>query len=283
MSPNLWKLLSKFNLNKAELQERAHDDGIMFDYDSSEAFEEVFWKTFDPIMEDSKTHQTIHHSKETINNFIDYKRLIINLSVEKNSSNACARYLSKNNNNLIRLTVLDREENATILLVYRNPFETARSLHCQHQKFLKNQQDNPFVLEYMNWLGHQEFGMGHKPFGFAAKKINSSLNPDQLDYWLDYWNIVYQHVLNHPSNNKIYMVHHDSMCAEPELFLKALFKVIKIADWELSLAHQINPPRKFINSEGFSPFLVESAIGIYKKLLKSKNNIFISNKESFLL
>ena len=46
LSPNLW---SKFNHNNQheKSQERAHGDGIIVDTNSPEAFEEIFWTTYD--------------------------------------------------------------------------------------------------------------------------------------------------------------------------------------------------------------------------------------------
>ena len=46
LAPNLWSRLS-FNKQDSNLVERAHGDGIKIDTSSPEAFEEIFWKTFD--------------------------------------------------------------------------------------------------------------------------------------------------------------------------------------------------------------------------------------------
>ena len=46
LAPNLWSRLSG-NKNHSAPQERAHGDGVQISTDSPEAFEEVFWKTFD--------------------------------------------------------------------------------------------------------------------------------------------------------------------------------------------------------------------------------------------
>ena len=53
LAPNLW---SKLSLNKKniDLVERAHGDGIRVSVESPEAFEEVFWMTFDEYDMDTK-------------------------------------------------------------------------------------------------------------------------------------------------------------------------------------------------------------------------------------
>ena len=47
LAPNLWSKLSFAIKKDIDLVERAHGDGIKVSTDSPEAFEEVFWMTFD--------------------------------------------------------------------------------------------------------------------------------------------------------------------------------------------------------------------------------------------
>ena len=53
LAPNLWSKLS-FNKRNVDLVERAHGDGIKVSNESPEAFEEVFWMTFDESDKDTK-------------------------------------------------------------------------------------------------------------------------------------------------------------------------------------------------------------------------------------
>ena len=46
LMPGIWKNLSKSFQKQEKAKERAHGDGIYVDFDSPEAFEEVFWRTF---------------------------------------------------------------------------------------------------------------------------------------------------------------------------------------------------------------------------------------------
>ena len=80
LAPNLWSKLS-FHKQDDVWLERAHGDGIKLSEASPEAFEEVFWKTFN------------EHDKSTIEKFKNYVGLINHKYKKK-------RYLSKNNQNI---------------------------------------------------------------------------------------------------------------------------------------------------------------------------------------
>lgn len=54
MSPNFWKLISNNFRIKGELKERAHGDGMLINFDSVEAFEEIFWSTFCKVDKNNK-------------------------------------------------------------------------------------------------------------------------------------------------------------------------------------------------------------------------------------
>ena len=53
LAPNLWSKLS-FSRKDSDLVDRAHGDGIKVSSESPEAFEEVFWMTFNENNEDTK-------------------------------------------------------------------------------------------------------------------------------------------------------------------------------------------------------------------------------------
>ena len=76
-------------------------------------------------------------------------------------------YLSKNNNFILRYKSIRKLNNCFIMVIlFRSPLEHANSLLNQHKKFCKIQKKDPFILEYMNWLGHHEFGLNQKQFSF---------------------------------------------------------------------------------------------------------------------
>jgi len=172
LAPNLWGKVSCSNTNN-EKSERAHGDGIMISTNSPEAFEEVFWKTFS--------------RKDGVSQFKDYMQLILH-SYQKN------RYLSKNNQNVNRIdTIRALLPNAKILIVFKSPLSHAHDLLTQHRSFVKVQQKDGFIREYMDWIGHSEFGLSYRPI------IENSLvysNYNDINHWLEQWLLLYSKLLD---------------------------------------------------------------------------------------
>ena len=116
---------------------RAHDDGILVDQESPEAFEEVFWRCFagDKYLFDD--HLRAHSvDPELKTRFRDYVGAILRHT-------GAERYLSKNNNNVLRIDgVLDALPNAVIIAPYREPLQQAASLLNQHRLFSTQQADS---------------------------------------------------------------------------------------------------------------------------------------------
>lgn len=279
LAPNLWKKLNKLGAREEQLSERAHADGMTIGYNSPEAFEEIFWQTFcEPVNCSSTCYGLSEPSQEALTKFAQYRCQVVYSKHQMVNGNTTPRYLSKNNNNLTRLPTLCKQKTAKILLVYRDPLETARSLLRQHQKFLLSQQEDPFTLQYMKWLGHHEFGLDYKPFCFAVSSQNPNLKPDTVDYWLDYWNAIYLHLLSHQSE-QIHLVHHDSMRAEPEIFLTKLFEVLELAADAAALSTDIKPHTTATSEflQDFLPEIMASAYATYGMLLADSRNIYTTN------
>ena len=96
MAPNTWsKITGRFQDDNVRM-ERVHADGIRIDYDSPEALEEVFWRVFGGkyVLKDRLV--SLKLTDDAIENF----RIYINLINRKYNKQ---RYLSKNNNNILRL------------------------------------------------------------------------------------------------------------------------------------------------------------------------------------
>ncbi len=196
LMPKTWSGISSlFRRHKAE-EERAHGDRVMVNFDSPEAFEEVFWRSFcgDEYIYDTalKPH---HPGEETIEQF---QRFVGNV-LTSNESDGRERYLSKNNNNLLRLpAIAEAFPKAVIFIPFREPFQHAFSLKKQHELFLSTHAQDHFSLDYMNWLGHHEFGGNHRPFRFGESGLTlEDYRPDSLEYWLCCWADSYAYVLNH--------------------------------------------------------------------------------------
>ena len=276
LAPNLWKQITRHGQKQSVTTERAHGDGILVDFDSPEGFEEVFWHTFGTRTSDPRCLGFDTPSAEALAAFADYRALVANPRTEPVPAKGIQRrYLSKNNNNLLRLPSLCADPTATVLLVYRNPVATARSLHRQHQRFCATQTESRFTRTYMGWLAHHEFGLDHLPFCFAAPEMNSALTPDDPNYWLDYWNAVYSHVLAQ-EGLRLHLVNHDALCVMPSQMFEAIFEVLGVQADAKELAKQIAAPApSSVSTDGFSPELLSRVESTHIALLTNSKSICI--------
>lgn len=279
MAPNLWKRIAAHAQKEMSCTERAHGDGIFVDYDSPEAFEEVFWRTFNYTQDDAKCFGSTTVSLEALAAFNDYRMLVANPKKRlMDKTVPLKRYLSKNNNNLLRLQYLSADPTATLFVVYRHPVATARSLYRQHKRFCAMQTEDTFTLHYMRWLAHHEFGLIHRPFCFAVNKMVTTCTPDNPNYWLDYWNAVYSHVLEQ-IDLPVCFVDHDAMCAEPQQMLESIFNVLGVEVDIPPLARQIIPPRLELSPDGeFCADMLSRTERTYRELLTSPKNVFKINR-----
>jgi hypothetical protein len=224
LMPNTWKRIS-YKKPSSEYSERAHGDGIMIGFDSPEAFEEVFWRIFCGESYIESDRLKVHEPDEVIlGKFKDY---VGNILV--NSSGR--RYLSKNNNNVLRFAGLSHAfPNSHIIIPFRDPLQQAISLLDQHLHFSKIQEDDKFSLDYMNWLGHFEFGLNQKPFFLNDEKTFEKMahyDKTDINFWLVNWKNYYQYVNDQPIHNSLFFCY-ERFCMAPSLVLDRLFEVLNI-------------------------------------------------------
>lgn len=184
LAPNFWNRLSAKGRTAGPKVERAHGDGIEVDFNSPEALDEVYWRVFsghDYIFPDRLVPYV--PDEEQIAGYRDFIRLILRRTNR-------SRYLSKNNNNLLRLgSLANAFSKAVILIPIRNPLDHARSLLRQHRRFLDA---DKFTRDYMGWLAHHEFGADHRPFAWDRTIIEG--DPLNLDYWLECWTAAHRRI-----------------------------------------------------------------------------------------
>jgi len=175
LAPNLWAQMAGTR-NAGDRHERAHGDGIMVDAESPEAFDEVYWRVMDGDAYIRPDRLLPHRPNgEIVRGFTDYMSLILKRCGK-------TRYLSKNNNNILRLpTLVAAYPEAAFLVPIRRPLQHAASLLRQHRRFSSS---DAFTNDYMHWLGHHEFGRNHRPFDFSGDPKG---DPETLDYWLRAW------------------------------------------------------------------------------------------------
>ena len=210
LAPNLWRRLSAGSARSAAARERAHGDGILVDYDSPEALEEVFWRVFaaDHYLYDGHLGP-MSPEAELVARFRRYVALI-------GHRYAGQRYLSKNNNNLLRTGLVQAAfPESTVIVPFRDPMQHAASLHRQHLRFSEQQGRDDFIRRYMSWLGHHEFGLDHRPFRFPGYRPLSRLGPDAPEYWVDLWCACYAHLLGHFGPGTMIFIGYEALCERP--------------------------------------------------------------------
>ncbi len=205
LSTNLWRIFSQYSMKNMELQRRAHDDGLLVNFDSPEALDEVFWRVFAGeryISSDGLLPMTA-----TDREIILFRKYVASLLRNTNAT----RYLSKNTNNILRLSSITRAfPNSTILVPFRNPIQQAYSLLRQHKRFLVIHSQDNFALKYMNWLVHHEFGENHRRFlvGNRVDHVYTQLN---INYWILLWINVYGFLKENLPRNAL-LVCYEKLC-----------------------------------------------------------------------
>lgn len=229
LCPLLWDQVSKGLRKPGELHERAHGDGMVVGYDSPEAFEEVVWKCgwqahyqVDRI----RPWRPEHRDLEFETSLRDYMRKVVLLSGRPG-----ARYLSKNNANIARLTLLPRLfPDCRIVVPVRNPYSHAASLARQHARFLDIHGRDRFARQYMEWLGHFEFGAALRPIDFDGWLDRlDRLSPESPAFWLRYWMAAFS-TLARQAGDRVIFVDYEGLCADPANQLQALGGALGLAD-----------------------------------------------------
>jgi hypothetical protein len=259
LMPGTWRRLSRpFRRSKAA-QQRAHGDGIYIDFDSPEAFEEVFWRIFcgqDYIFEDClRPHAA---SNEVV---VQFRRYVSRITLS--SDRTVRRYLSKNNNNVLRLGVIRKAfPNALILIPFRDPIQQAASLLRQHQKFSQNRRDSRFITAYMQWLGHHEFGPTHKPLRVENETEDPrQYDADNINYWLAQWTAIYQYLFKTAACATAFVCFED-LCESPREVLTALFDLARLPN---ASSESFNAPPAS-SPHGIDGALRARAVRVYEDL-----------------
>ena len=239
LSPNFSKLFHKKNIKK---KERLHGDGINFDNNSPEALDEVFFNNDEEFIE---------------NELLNYLQLIL---LSKNKF----KYLSKNNLNFKRIDLIKSIlPNSIFLIPIRDPLQHANSLLTQHLNFSQLQKKDDFIRRYMNYLGHNEFGLNHKPWN---DPINYQ-DCNKIDYWLEQWFLFYKNIFNKfQSNTNCYFVIYEELTKVN--YIKTLLKKINFKKFEnIDLNYFKNSNKKELNID-FSNNFYENAKNVYSNFNK---------------
>jgi len=260
-APYLWSRVSNLLNRRVSRTQRAHGDGIEIDLDSPEAFDEVYWKLYWP--EHYKNKQIALWTSDDENTMAK-KRLEecfrkITYIRRRNS----ARYLSKNNANIARLSYIPQAFPGTHLIVpVRRPAPHASSLLRQHLNFTKLQTEDEFVRRYMRDIGHLEFGLLHQPIAFENFDRSQYIKEDP-DYWLSYWIAANREIFSHSENCQLIL--QDDLRRNPNSCMNRLLENLNI-EGPLDFTRYFPATPDVTDESVFSPELLIEANTLYERI-----------------
>ena len=259
LSPNLYKYFKKKFKNPFKKKiSRYHRDGLSIDLDTPEAFEEVFWK----FIFDNNYINNNFLENNIINNYkISEFKKFLSLILIKNNKNL---YISKNNNNILRINFLKKYlNNSKFLIPFRHPLQQSISLLEQHNNFCEIQKNNLFALKYMDYIGHHEFGINQKSFKLKENYKNT-FNKESLNFWLSDWHHVYSNIFFQNRNDEnVYFFNFEKFCETPDFYIKK-FKLSEIKN-KIFIK---KPEEKKINNLDFNKDLLNKCSNLYYEMLK---------------
>ena len=242
LSPNLSKFFNKKEILK---KERLHRDGIIFDINTPEALDEIFFDNNEDFI------------KKELSNYLE----LILASYNKD------KYLSKNNLNYKRIDLITEIlPKSKFLIMIRDPLQHSYSLLNQHIHFCKLQKKNNFIRRYMNYLSHNEFGLDHRSWN---NPINFN-NFNDLNYWIEQWDLFYQDILNkYFDHENCHFILYEQLTNFD--YMKKLLKKINIVDSSnINLNYFKNFNKQIIESN-FNTFAYQNAKQTY---INFKNKSF---------
>jgi len=263
LAPNLWRKLHCSRNNKS--RQEAPDYNLMYGYKTVGFLEEYFFKVF---LKDSfisgNTLEEHEVDKRTYEDYLTYQKLIR----QKNKESI---YLAKNNNLILRYRSLRTyNPDFKIVLIFRDPLGHAYSLKTQHNRFCDMHEADPFSLEYMNWLGHHEFGLNHKVFHLELMDMCKHYDDSSISYWIAIWISYYTHILSLTKDENLYLVDYADLCARPKELLSTLGDLLKI---DLSEVQKDPYTQTNLTDPDPDPWIMEKAQSLYQDLLKYKLKI----------
>ena len=213
---------------KFKERERSHQDGIKHSINSYEALEEPFWRNYigEKYIHD-KTILKHTISQELFEKYNSFRKLVAGEKI----------YLAKNNNHLLRAEVLHQLDKAKVnktitIIPFRDPYDQANSLLKQHLLLSKMQEEDDFVLDYMDFLVHHEFGLHTKTPNLSNNNTISILyDINSIQYWLEIWYLYYLEVLKQFSNKEgFYFFCYENFRDHPKQSLEKLLSVIDLPE-----------------------------------------------------
>jgi len=213
LNPRLANIYSKLINNKnLESIERLHKDGIKISIDSPECLDEPFW---------IKENPNYFSEALSINRKYTLERLeTYNIFLSRHAFfQGKNQFIIKNNNNHLRLIQLcNFFKDDLFIILFRDPVYHSISLQNTHEKICLAQREDPFILDYMNLIGHREFGLNQTPFDYGNKQsLTKSIfdSKDKDNYWLKSWINAYSWIYDFAKEkkpNNLLIVSYEDIC-----------------------------------------------------------------------
>lgn len=259
-SPNLVnRLIQIFSKTKSKIQ-RHHKDDIYIDYESPEAFEEIFWISH---LKKKYISKELNFHNLSSKDIFDFEEFLQIYAYYNNKIN----YISKNNNNILRIKdLINKVKNSIFIIPFRDPFMQARSLHRVNNIFFKLHKIDKFTKTFFELIGHYDFGMTFRKIKFNNnyEKLNNNNNNDEfffLENWINYYNYFY----SLRKNKNIFFFNYDQFLVNPKKYLTFFFSNKFISKLNFKL---IKKQKKKISKKNINLNILNKSNLLHKKLIK---------------
>lgn len=272
MTPIFWNTILKFwkGTGGDAKSERSHQDRIMINANSPEAFDEMIWMNFVDNLHDPQQSNVQECASKP---FADFYRAHIQKLLWLR---LCKRFVSKNNYNTARIGALaGMFPNAIFVVPVREPVTHVASLVRQHAIFSKVQADDPRALSYMQRCGHFEFGLDFRPVNFGDDAVTADIRArfaagDIARGYAIYWRDTYGYILKQLETHKDKMIvmPYEQLCAAPATELQRLSSAIKAT---VTPAKDISLPDYYQHSLSHADiaFIQSECADVYERILKA--------------
>ena len=146
----------------------------------------------------------------------------------------------------------------------------ANSLLNQRLNFSQLQKEDDFIRRYMNYLGHNELGLNHKPWNNPIRFNNSN----DINYWLEQLSLFYQNILKNYQtyNNCFFIIYQDLIKSNYVKLLVEKIDLNQVQNLNLNYFKNFNKELIIIN---YAKDIYDYAKNIYAEFKhKSKEKFF---------
>lgn len=259
-SPNLFSFFKRNNFSKFE---RYHGDNVLINIESPEALDEIFFKFV--INKNQTDTRFLLKENLSIIDLEEYNKYIkfVMLKYKKE------RYLSKNNNNILRLkSLIEYFQNSNFLIIFRDPISHSNSLLKTHLRITELQNKDDFAYDYMNLLGHYEFGKNEKNFLLNHNFEFSSDDKKNINFWLEKWLNYYSEIEKFKKYKNLIFINYEDFISNDKKYIQNILDRLQINHQNIKM-YKFFKPKKY-EKVHFNEILKNKCDNIYNQLNKIK-------------